>query len=1021
MAEAAQRLLYEHTGVLLVRATTYPGTPIPGVDAVLPITGGEPERQWLATAWAHDELRRAVEGASPVLARQITAAVDHTSTDRRELRRLSRSLASYVLRWQGRAVPFGMFAGVAAARTGSPFVRWGTGHRVRLAADTVWLDGIVRRLENVPALYERITVVANNTVSVRGGRLVVPGPAPRDPRELAPLELTIAATGPVLAAVDAARLPIPVTDLFKALSSEYPAASHDQLTTLLDGLLAHQVLLTSLRAPVSEPDALGDLCAQLEAADAASLPDVADIAPQLDAIHGEMNRLRLAAAHAERAVLARRMGTLNPDAPQPLVADLGLDAEITVPTSVVEEAEAAASALLRLTPYPHGYPRWKDFHSRFRQRYGAGAVVPVTDLVADSGLGWPAGYLGSAWTTSPRTLTPRDETLLTLVYNALLDGRDEIALTRHTMRSLAVGDPDEITPPPLVELAFQLHAENADAVQRGRFDLWVTSAPRPGSSMAGRFATLLPEPDRARLANSYTTPGTLNVQLSFPARRRRSENVIRTPRLLPDTLTLAGHPTPSGALDLDDLAVTADARHFHLVQLSTGRRVETRIPHALEAGTLTPPLARLLAEITTARCAVYRGFDWGAASRLPYLPRLRHGRTVLAPARWLLASSELPAASRPMAEWETAFTAWRTRLHIPADVLLVEADLRLPIDCDVPLHRSILRARLDQAHEVQLHETPAPARCSTSPSAGWGFMGRAHEFLIRLRATTSATAQLPPQTPPVAPEDAHLPGCSRLLHAHLAAHPARHDEILTDHLPRLLDLIGAPVWWFDRYRDTSHPDRDQYLTLTVRLPDGLTYGQGAECVGTWAERLRGAHLTSGLSLATFEPQTGRFGHGAAMEAAEAVFAADASAAIAQLECVRLAGVSAQALTAASLADIAVSFAETARAGRAWLAEHLPQGQGRLSPTDREETFQLTGRHSRDVLRSLPGGGRVADAWEQRRIALAAYRQAVDAQRDPDTVMRSLLHHHHVRAVGVDPDRESITHRLARVSARRVTR
>ncbi|MGH3811560.1 MAG: lantibiotic dehydratase, partial [Pseudonocardiaceae bacterium] len=54
------------------------------------------------------------------------------------------------------------------------------------------------------------------------------------------------------------------------------------------------------------------------------------------------------------------------------------------------------------------------------------------------------------------------------------------------------------------------------------------------------------------------------------------------------------------------------------------------------------PLARFLAEVASARCGVYGPFDFGAARTLPFLPRVRYGRTVLASARWLLVADDLP-------------------------------------------------------------------------------------------------------------------------------------------------------------------------------------------------------------------------------------------------------------------------------------------------------------------------------------------------------------------------------------------
>jgi hypothetical protein len=69
-----------------------------------------------------------------------------------------------------------------------------------------------------------------------------------------------------------------------------------------------------------------------------------------------------------------------------------------------------------------------------------------------------------------------------------------------------------------------------------------------------------------------------------------------------------------------------------------------------------------------------------------------------------------------------------------------------------------------------------------------------------------------------------------------------------------------------------------------------------------------------------------------------------------------------------------------------------------------------------VLRARPGGDAVAEAWERRDSALAAYYEELSAQRDPCAGLRTLLHEHHMRALGLDPDFERQTGRLARAAA-----
>jgi hypothetical protein len=86
---------------------------------------------------------------------------------------------------------------------------------------------------------------------------------------------------------------------------------------------------------------------------------------------------------------------------------------------------------------------------------------------------------------------------------------------------------------------------------------------------------------------------------------------------------------------------------------------------------------------------------------------------------------------------------------------------------------------------------------------------------------------------------------------------------------------------------------------------------------------------------------------------------------------------------------------------------------------RDAALLLTGTaDDRAALSARPGGEIVAAAWDQRRVALATYREQLAEERDPATVLRFLLHDHHVRAVGVDPDRERVINRLARAAALR---
>jgi len=679
------------------------------------------------------------------------------------------------------------------------------------------------------------------------------------------------------------------------------------------------------------------------------------------------------------------MTALAPETSQVLAADVRLDATIALPELVLSEAALAASVLLRLSTQPFGSTAWLDYHARFRTRYGPGALIPVRELVADSGLGYPSGYLGAPRTRPTwRELTERDAAILALMQRAILDGAQEIELTDADVEVLTIGEHADIVAPQRIELGVALHAASTDAIDRGVFELRVVAAPRVPTSMAGRFAHLLDHQERALLAATFETGAQATeagepvaVQLSFPPRRPHDDHVVRVPRLLPDVVSLAEHPDADN-IDIEDLAVTADGDQMYLVQLSTGRRVIPRIPHALELGSHTPPLARFIAEVADARTATFGPFNPGAARTLPYIPRIRYRRTVLAAARWTLNSADLPSPShQPL---EESLASWRRQWRVPARVIL----------------------------ELQ----------DDSPQSAQDWIGRPAELLIPMTAIDPPARPLPRTAPPGSVMRA---GNSLVVHAHLVGNPARFDAILTRHLPAFARTLADAVelWWMRRHRDMIHPHADQHLALLFRLNSPDQYGPVAARIAAFAAELEARGLPAQLTLAPYPLHSARYGKGPAMAAAERVFATDTTCAITQLATADASDIPAQALAAASMTHLAAAFAPHPKAGYRALAQRLPRDSEPVDRAVRDHTFRLADpADSYRAVRALPGGDRLAAAWQTRGEALAGYYQALTEQRDPTQVLRTLLHEHHRRAIGVDPAFERKTGHLARAAAMR---
>ncbi|MEU6720201.1 lantibiotic dehydratase [Nonomuraea sp. NPDC046802] len=903
---------------------------------------------WISEVWPLPGVRDAVAIASPGLARVLTAVCDNPNAFRsRQIHRAAESLMRYLLRWTSRATPFGLFAGIApVAMAPTASVVFGDRHTAVHRPASRWLADAISALEDQPAVLRTLPVLTNNLGFARGQDWVLPYP-PSTEQPMA--EVSVRATAAVRMVLDEAATPV----IFGDLAAKLAAGSPQTPITVIEGMLAElvrlQMLLTSVRPPMTVTDPLAHIAAQLQAPAAAPEPG----------------------SH--------------------LAVGLRLDCSIRLPAVVFKEAERAAAILVRLAARR---PAWQAYHSAFLEQYGPGAVVRVRDLLdPDQGLGYPASYRGSLAATDPAP-TRRDVTLAVLAHQAALDGGAELVLTDDMVAELDTNG-GAAHGVPHTEMRVRINAATPSALDAGDFTLSVVCASRHAGTSVGRFLHLLHSADRDRIIAAYrhlptSAAGAMAVQLSVPPLFARTDGLARTPGVLP-ILSLGEHRHPhESAVDLDDLAITADAHRLTLISLTRGCAVEPLLLNALDLRHGTQPLARFLCEVSTATATPCTTFRWGrVADRFAFLPRVRSGRTILSPARWTVTATTLPTAAATTRQWVQRFQEHRHTRRIPDVVRFGDDDVLLRLDLTEGAHLALLRRHLAHAGEATLIEDRS--------DDGW-IGGRPHEIVVPLASTTPPR----PLPRPLRTERMHrnpgsLPGVSRWLYAQVFAQPGRQTELLTTFLPDLLagwEYGAADDWWFIRY-DAPAP----HLRLRLRLHSADQYGAAARAVGQWASALHHAGPLRDICLATYWPEIGRFGSGPALAAAERVFAADSMVALSQLRST----VSVQASTAASLLDLATGFLGSA--GLSWLIDQV--GHGGRKPLDRVMVEQA--QHPSHIPPHL---------LERRRAALAAYRALLNAG-DAGPVLGDLLHLHHARMIGTNTDSEQTCQRLARALAQRL--
>ena len=969
-------------------------------------------RGWLAQAWVLPGFADAVRHASGGLGARVDAILGGGDVSGHDVTGAAVSVIRYLVRATGRPTPFGLFAGVTSVTVGrAARVAWSDSHRAVARADTQWLAGVIERLEAAPQLLEHLEVVFNGLAVRRSDRLeALQGPD----------RVTVRYTAAVRAVREAASSPVRFGALLDTLCESFPGADRHAVSTMLTGLVRQGLLITGLRAPCTVVDPLDHVGAQLRSVGPEALGEVSALARHIEAIHHHLvlhndESLDDAKRSDIRASLTGQMRMLSAAGRTPLAVDLRLGAHVEIPAVVVAEMEQAASVLLRLTRRPTGEPIWKAFHAAFSDRYGTGALVPVTEVVhPDSGLGYPAGYPGSVLPLPANVATERDELLLAMAWQAVADDSHEITLAEDTIQQLTGDDFDPQYIPPHVELAARVHAHSTEALTSGDFTLTVAPA-RSAGTLTSRFTLTASGSGLEQLYAAVPTAvdGALPVQMSFPPMYPHAENVCRVPAYLPHVLPLGEHrsyPDPN-IIGLDDLAIVATRDRLYLISVSRRQVVDPQVFHALALQKQPPALARFLAHLSRAFCATWHEFDWGPhAHRLPYLPRVRYRRAVISPARWRLTAADLPATASTLGEWRAALRRWRQRWHCPDIVELRAADRTLRMSLTEPAHLAHLRRHLDREGEAAFTEA-----VTNASEYGW-LDGHAHEIAIPLlRNGPPAPSPLNGSLPQVTnrtPE--HLPGSpqAQWLTAKVFTHPERMDEIIAARLPQLLaTLPDQAVCWFVRYRS---PQETDHLRLRLHTPDEQRYATGAAAIGAWAQQLRDDAIIQRLVVDTYHPEVGRYGAGPAMQAAEAVFVADSHTVATALRLLPATTVHPSALAAINMVDIAEGLLGSRADAVAWLLTHHPRT---ATATDRTVADQAVRWGTEGT---LPHGGQwpspVADARRARAAALATYRRLLPDGADTDAVLASLLHMHHNRALGINPDGEAVCRRLARQAA-----
>jgi thiopeptide-type bacteriocin biosynthesis protein len=463
---------------------------------------------------------------------------------------------------------------------------------------------------------------------------------------------------------------------------------------------------------------------------------------------------------------------------------------------------------------------------------------------------------------------------------------------------------------------------------------------------------------------------------------------------------------------VDELSVQLRDGRLRLYWERAGCELAVAAGHMLNAAA-APEVCRLIGEIAADGSTSLAGFDWGAMFSMPFLPRVRTGRTVLHPAQWLVAAHDLgldridrrragrsaaraAAATADPDRFADRLARWRESWWVPRHVYLTEADNRLLLDLDDAGHREQLCWALVKAadQELVLQEGLPDPDGAWLPGPGGRYAVELVVPMVRADLGCPADAKAPRSdlklaglTPaaPAAGQPKHRPPLqtdgnrirrpgSDWLYFILPGSRSGEDAVLTGPFAALADRLvedgDSDGWYFVRYADPEPHLRVRIhgnpRSLIERVLPALTAGAAR----TVAE---GARL--GVSLQVYERELERYGGPVTTGICERIACIDSVAVRRMLrtdEGRRATRLDRVELGVVSTGALLVALATDPAEPRRWCAEIGPSG-AESGSAFRERKTRLRNLVGAVGIQRSQGGD---DAWRPVLAALADRTAAV---------------------------------------------
>ncbi|RGF95479.1 MAG: lantibiotic dehydratase [Oscillospiraceae bacterium] len=826
-----------------------------------------------------------------VLAEGLESATHNLITELNKNKRnqdIESTLLKYIIRSTTRATPYGLLSGISAGEfaKNTDVIREDViENKKRCRVDMGWLCSFISNLEKNEKVLVKISVKFNEQCIIKGDRIYNPyitSETQEDEQNLY-TAVSIRLSEILLWIKQECSTSIVVKDLVEKIIAKKKNCSTDRVLFYIKQLIENNFLITELRPPLVNTDPLPYLIHVLKQRQVDQ--DIICILENVERLIKEYNSISIGKGKDKYKTIVKYMETLR-KANDYLQTDLMiLCKKNQLSYNVKKECEKVLNCFSKISEAAE-----TDFLSKYKndfiEKYGYHRVVPVMEVLDnDIGIGIPAGYTGAKCYRNKEvayetTLCKRiKEYIWTKIQYALINGKNEVEIIEKDLDDiLSELNITPLTELPSVDIFVEVLAKEKSDIDKNNFQILFTGASIcdiAGRSW-GRFSDMIEECIVKEFANKEQktlSEDYIIASLCEFSRNGRLDNVTMNTNSYEYQISFNTNGSKDKQeIKISDIGIGVDRISNKLFAYSFSLNKKIKI---ISNNMLNPIIGsdafRLLRDISNlehARIGSILGLFQSFG--LAYTPRIILGKTILAPATWVLEKKIFLQKSKTES-WEEKFTRVRKEWQIVRYVYIAQGDNRLLLDLDDDIQITLLYQIIKKSREAVLlmEAIDIENKFWIKDSKGNHY---ANEFVFSLYPEKVSYDNFEKIyiDNKIVEERVLVPGQDNWIYLKLYYCEERLNDVLGENLMEFLETLKKDDL-LDKYFFIRYWDPMPHIRLRIRVKNQAVLGNVFQLLYYWGSELKTTGKISKVQYDTYEREIERYGGFKSMNFAETFF------------------------------------------------------------------------------------------------------------------------------------------------------